>query len=96
MSRFKNIFELKLLVISFAIIWNFKYVNSEDSGSTLENGTTNLLSSYLNDEKQLRSTLFVGLMSTLIFSFIGILPALFIKNETDEEKFSEYIIILFI
>ena len=40
-------------------------------------------------EASLQSILLVGLVSSLVFGFVGILPSFFIHADTDEQKFGK-------
>ena len=40
-------------------------------------------------DSKVSNTLIVGCLSSLVFCFIGILPAFFIRTDVDEEKFSK-------
>lgn len=49
---------------------------------------------YCVPESNYSSLVFVGLFSSLVFCFIGILPAFFIRTDADEEKFSKFFLMI--
>ncbi len=81
------IFKLWPLFISLAFLIIFQI--SKALGQSLSVHTDTNESCSIDDSSlNLSSTLIVGCISSLVFCFIGILPAFFIKTDADEEKFS--------
>ena len=49
----------------------------------------NLVKDSCSKQQSFSTILLVGLFSSLVFCFIGILPAFFIRTDEDEKKFSK-------
>ena len=79
---------LVILLIDKTFLLSDQSVNPKDqSASNQTNGVC-------VNESKMSSVLIVGVLSSLVFSFVGILPSFFIRTDIDVEKFSKKLIIL--
>jgi len=67
----------------------FMLVRSTQVEETNESQINDSTAYTCSSSSRMSSTLLVGLLSSLVFSFIGILPAFFIRTDKDEEMFSK-------
>jgi hypothetical protein len=73
--------------LSLSLLIGLVNSNSNQDEISINRSTSN---SCKSTESRISSTLLVGLLSSLVFSFIGILPAFFIRTDKDEEIFSKF------
>ena len=80
------------LVVSFLILFVtcFAAAHSALVDDSNESQTNDSAAYLCSSSSRISSTLMVGVLSSLVFSFIGILPAFFIRTDKDEEMFSKY------
>ena len=65
-------------------------VAAEENVSTSHSKNGESVAATCDAQSNTISILVVGLLSSVVFSFVGILPALFIRTDADEEKFSKF------
>jgi hypothetical protein len=91
MNLLNSVKRCKNLVAFFCLTIAYCLVNAVDLKGAEENLTVDLNE---NSECEAKSQTFpilvVGVLSSVVFSFIGILPAFFIRTDADEEKFSKF------
>ncbi len=79
-------FKIKDLFFGFNLIVLLANVLSDNLNDEVLKNSTN--ETQCQNNSRLSTTLLVGFISSLIFSFIGVLPSFFIRNDLDEERFS--------
>lgn len=90
MSLLRSFKKIKNLVTFFCLTIAYCLIKSVDLEKLDENLTVDKNGNKACENKsQTLSILVVGVLSSVVFSFIGILPAFFIRTDADEEKFSK-------
>ena len=88
LSTFKK---CKSLITFSCLLIAYCLVKSADLVEIEENVTVDSTEELVCESKsQTFPILVVGVLSSVVFSCVGILPALFIRTDADEEKFSNY------
>ena len=65
------------------------YLMGDQSVNPKKQPTLNQTNDVCTNQSKVSSVLIVGVLSSLVFSFVGILPSFFIRNDIDVEKFSK-------
>lgn len=85
------------LILILLTLFVFVKANVEESTSADDEDLKNSSANYeCTTKSKISSTLLVGLLSSVVFSFIGILPSFFIRTDKDEEIFSKFIFFSFL
>jgi len=92
-SHLKNV-SLFFIILSSAMLISLVNTKTQEDEININKSEANR-ESCKSDESRISSTLLVGLLSSLVFCFIGILPAFFIRTDKDEEMFSKYFFYFF-
>jgi hypothetical protein len=83
-------FTKRIVLIGLIILLIDKtFLLSDESVDVKEQPTVNQTNGVCDNSSKMSSVLIVGILSSCVFSFVGILPSFFIRSDIDVEKFSK-------